>query len=367
MKKCLFRGQILACPIVLSMIVFAEAAVQYVIDISVDGLGSGYLQALIDGNNAPNFKRFQTEGAWTNNARDDYNITVTLPNHVTMVTARGILGQYGHGWTGNSDPAPGETIHSNKGSYVAGVFDVAHDNGLSTAMYATKGKFTLFDFSYNAANGALDTTGDDNGPDKLDTFYLSNSSTATTSFIAAMNGENPFNFSFLHFTDGDTAGHNSGWGSDAYNNAIMAVDGYLGSIFNLVDDNNDFKDKTAIILTADHGGHYNDHSDAADPLNYTIPFYVWGPGVTAGADLYGLNAATRLDPGGGRPNYSATIQPIRNGDMANLSLELLGYGPIPGSTINPSQNLLVPEPSMLALLLSAGAWLAWRRRRRNAI
>ena len=35
---------------------WATAATQYVIAISVDGLGSSYLQALIDSNEAPNFR-----------------------------------------------------------------------------------------------------------------------------------------------------------------------------------------------------------------------------------------------------------------------------------------------------------------------
>jgi hypothetical protein len=136
----------------------------------------------------------------------------------------------------------------------------------------------------------------------------------------------------------------------------------LGSIFNLIDNSTTLKGKTAIILTADHGGADYDHSNAADPLDYTIPFYVWGPGVSADADLYALNAATRLDPGTGRPTYSASSQPIRNGELANLSLDLLGYGPVPGSTLDFSQNLVVPEPATgIMLLLTVAGW-AWRMR-----
>ena len=60
---------------------------KYFIEISVDGLGSVYLQPMVEKNELPNFKRFQTKGTWTNNARNDDDVTVTLPNHTTMMTA----------------------------------------------------------------------------------------------------------------------------------------------------------------------------------------------------------------------------------------------------------------------------------------
>jgi len=327
----------------------AEAGqTEYVIVISVDGGGASYIQNLIDSNLLPNFKRFQTEGAWTNNARNDYDYTVTLPNHVTIVTARGILGinSNGHGWISNSDPsntptATNYSIQNNKGSYVSGVFDVVHDNGLRTALYATKTKFSLFDHSYNNGNGALDTTGSDNGLNKIDAYvYYSSSQALTTSFITAMQ-TNPYNYVLVHFTDGDTYGHANGWGSTQYNNAIVAVDGYLGQIFDLVTNDPVLRGKTSIILTADHGGNGTGHSTATDPFNYNIPLYIWGPDVQATSvrDLYALNSAVRLYPGTGRPAYTDLIQPIRHAESANLALRMLSLGTIPGSTINNAQDL----------------------------
>jgi predicted AlkP superfamily pyrophosphatase or phosphodiesterase len=332
----------------------AAAQSQYVIEISADGLGSSYLSLLISDNKVPNIARIKNKGASTLNARADYDMTVTLPNHVTMVTGRGVSGSSGHNWTSNDDPAEGQTIHSNKGSYVAGVFDVAHDNGLRTAMYATKTKFSLSDESYNAVNGAEDTTGPDNGRDKIDTYlYDSSSLSITNSFISDMNS-NPFSYAFLHYADGDTAGHEHRWGSDQYNDAIMAVDGYLGQILALVDNSPALGGRTTIIFTADHGGRRTDHSAADDPLNYTIPFIVWGASSAAGQDLYTLNTGCRLDPQAGRPAYDEDLQPVRNGDGANLALELLGFGAIPGSTINNLQDLVVPEPAAILLLTLGG-------------
>ncbi len=360
----MYRRILIICSIVIpavfvSSIAFGQS--QYVIQISVDGLGSSYLSSLINNGQVPNIIRIKNQGVSTLNARDDYDITVTLPNHVTMVTARPIMGSTGHNWTSNNDPLAGQTIHSNKKSYVAGVFDVAHDNGLRTSMYASKSKFSLFETSYNAANGAPDTTGADNGRDKIDTYVYSGSSSITTSFIHDM-GLNPFNYSFIHYTDGDTAGHSSGWGSTQYNNAIKAVDGYLGQILTMIDSSPALSGRTTIIFTADHGGSGKDHSVASNQLNYTIPFIVWGAGAAENKDLYSLNMGRRLDPGTGRPAYSENLQPVRNGDGANLALKLLGLGAIPGSVINNTQNLVVPEPAAILLFALGGIMLRKRIR-----
>jgi len=324
----------------------AAGQTEYVIVISVDGGGAGYIQNLVELNQLPNFKRFQTQGAWTNNARNDYDYTITLPNHVSIVTGLGIIGVGGNGhqWTGNVDPsniptASDYSIQNNKGAYIPSVFDVAHDNGLRTALYATKTKFSLFDHSYNNNNGAPDTTNADNGLNKIDAYVYDASSLALVSRFSTAMTTNPFNYSLVHFTDGDTAGHASGWGSPEYNNALIAVDGYLGQLFDLVTSDPALQGKTCMILTADHGGNATNHANSFDPLNYTIPFYIWGPDIEAGKDLYTINQSSRLAPSTGHPSYADPIQPIRHGDSANLALIMLGLGAIPGSTINPSQGL----------------------------
>lgn len=313
----------------------------YVVEISVDGLGSKYLQPLIEKNEAPNFKRFQTEGAWTNNARNDEDVTVTLPNHTTMITARNVKGDEGHHWTKNTDPKKGQTLQSNRGFYLCSVFDVAHDHGLKTALYTGKTKFSLFAVSYDATNGAEDVSQPSHGRNKIDSFvYDKNSSSLTSRFLTAM-AEKPSQYTFVHYADPDAVGHKYGWGSEEYLDAICRIDGHLGKIFRLVATDPRLRGKTTIILTADHGGRYRDHSKNIDPAVYTIPFYAWGRGVAVGKDLYELNAATRKNPGEGHPLHTDAVQPIRNGDGVNLALKLLGLGPIPGSTINPRQDVAV--------------------------
>jgi predicted AlkP superfamily pyrophosphatase or phosphodiesterase len=322
------------------------AAAQYVIQISVDGMGAGYLQALIDDAQMPNFKRLQDEGAWTHNARTDFDYTITLPNHTCMVTGRPVMDKAGrpaaiagHHWIVNTDPGD-KTIHNNRHDYVKSTFDVAHDTGLRTSMFASKSKFVLYDQSYDEHNGSPDTTGPDNGRDKLDLYVKDGNSAAMTERFLAEMKSNPFQYSFLHFHDADTAGHAKTWGSPEYNAALKAVDGFLGKILELVTTDERFKGKTAIIISADHGGTGLNHGVNSDPRNYTIPFYVWGAGVAHCKDLYSLNTQSRHDPTTERPDYTAEgLQPIRNGDGGNLALALLGLGAIPDSSINAAQDL----------------------------
>src|SRR5512133_1430588 len=96
----------------------AMAQVEYVIEISVDGLGGTYLDKLFNGTatggpySIPNFTRLRNEGAGTLAAHIDNNNWETLPNHTSIVTARPRDGAAGHNWIGNGDPTT--TIHLNK-------------------------------------------------------------------------------------------------------------------------------------------------------------------------------------------------------------------------------------------------------------
>jgi hypothetical protein len=328
----------------------------YVIHISVDALRPDAITTL-GTNNLPNFYRMRTQGAFTDNARSDYDYTLTLPDHATELTGRGVLGTSGHGWSSNNDPLPGQTLALNKGAYVAGVFDVAHDNGLRTGAYPGKSKFSLFDASWNAINGAPDTTGPNNGTDKIDTYLYLDNTTNLVNALATSMATQPFNYAFIHFRDPDTIGETKGFMGSAYLNTVKEMDGLLGSLFSLVTTNAQLHGRTAIVLMADHGGYDYTHADPARREAYTVPFYVWGPGVFPGADLYALNPARRLNPGTGRPLYSAPVQPIRNGEAANVALSFLGLGPVPGSTLNYVQDLaLTVTPPSDFRLTSVGGY-----------
>lgn len=322
--------------------------VKHVILISVDGLRSDAITTL-GRESVPNFFRLRDEGAFTDNARTDPELANTLPDHASQLTSRQVFDAEGHGWFINEDSGSPITLHLIKGEYIPSVFDVVHDSGFSTALYASKLKFDVFDRTWNELFGARDRTGANNGRDKIDTGFLNGDmATVTSQFVADM-GNSDYTFAFLHFRQPDSIGHASNWdltpGSD-YLNTVVEVDGLLGDVLALVHSDAELSDSTAVIVTADHAGDLGLDIHVLLPElglidSGIIPFYVWGTGVAAGADLYELNPNTRLDPGRSIPSMSAPVQPVRNGDAGNLALQLLGLPAIPNSTINTSQDLAV--------------------------
>ena len=316
-----------------------------VIFISADGMRPDAVDVL-GPEGAPAFHRLRKEGAYTSNARTDFTYTVTLPNHTCMVTGRGVVGPEGHGWISNTDPQLGQNLHRNRKGYAASFFDVAHDNGLRTALYASKSKFSLYDISYDAKTGAPDQTGEDNGKDKIDVYVANEDSSALVDQLIASFASDPADATMLHLRDCDSAGHAESWDltpGSPYLAALKKVDSLVGKLLEAVEASPNMKGKTTIILTADHGGltATKGHGEAKERDNFTIPFYVWGAGVSAGQDLYALNGGNRQDPGTANPPYDAPKAPIRNGDAGNLILTLLHLPAIPGSTINAAQDLKV--------------------------
>ncbi len=293
----------------------------------------------------PNFARLEREGSWTHNARTDFDKTITLPNHTSMVTGRPVedlvIGERavaGHLWKINSDEQP-ENLHGNRKSYIASTFDVVHDHGLRTALMATKTKFKIYENSYDGSSGAADTIGTDNGRDKIDFYLISEAdSPALLAALAGMMKADPANYNFVHFHDADQAGHAHNWGSAEYNAAIKAVDGYLGAILDLVATDSTLQGETAVIVSADHGGFQTNHFDNANRLNYTIPFFVWGAGVARGerpVRAESPGSAERSAPGPARlygAGNAAADPQRRRWQPAWMSL--LGLPAIPDSLID---------------------------------
>jgi len=292
--------------------------------ISVDALNPTALRRLgHDG--APNLWRLVDEGASTLNARTQVEQTVTLPNHTSMVTGRRIdAARGGHGVTWNTD-MPNTTVQKAAGHPVASVFSVAHAAGGSTALFASKTKFSLFQRSWPA------------GIDRAMIVEEQDAALAIAVREDLLTQDRAF--TFLHLGGPDKTGHASGYMGAEYLAAVQRIDGLVGKILRAADSKAALDDLT-IILTADHGGlpGSKSHSDATKLANYRVPFVVWGPGIDP-AGLYALNPAYR-DPGTKQPSLSGE-QPVRNGNVANLALDILGFKQVPGSLFGVADPLKV--------------------------
>ncbi|KAA1424254.1 alkaline phosphatase family protein [Nocardioides antri] len=294
-----------------------------VLAISVDGLDVRALRRTgPDG--APNLHRLLRQGASTRNARSQVEMTVTLPNHTSMLTGRRIdAAEGGHGVTWNRDRSR-TTVQEAAGGDVASIFTRVNSGGGRTALFATESKFSLFQRSWplSVNRSTIVQDGDRAVTDAARRDLLRHDRA----------------FTFLHLGAPDEAGHAHGWLSPAYLRAVRKADRLIGTLLRTIKSHPRRLGDVVIVLTSDHGGGAGttDHRDETCLCNYRVPFLIWGPGVTRG-DLYALNP-TYADPGRDRILFDGA-QPIRNGDLANLSASLLGLGPVPGSLWGADQSL----------------------------
>jgi Type I phosphodiesterase / nucleotide pyrophosphatase len=314
----------------------ADNPVDRVLAISIDGLNPRAIQQL-GRSRTPTFHRFMREGAYTLNARTVREQTRTLPNHTAMFTGRRVEGkQRGHGYTDNVDN--GTTVHQAAGHYVASVFDVVHDKGGSTALFATKIKFNLYKRTWNA-HGGPDRIGHNDGRAKIDRFTIDLNNSRLVAKLTADLRHSPREFTLVHLSLPDRVGHAHGFMGKEYLDAVKQTDRLLGRILTMVAARPALRGDILVLLTADHGGKGATHYAADRLTNYRIPFMAWGPGVPAGRSLYSLNPSFR-DPGASRTNYRGK-QPIRNADLANVVTDALDLPRVPGSEFNSSRSLNV--------------------------
>jgi hypothetical protein len=314
-----------------------DNAVDRVIAISIDGLNPRAIEEL-GPSRAPAFHRLMREGAYTLNARTVREQTLTLPNHTAMVTGRRVDDEHGgHGYTDNVDN--GRTVHQSAGHYVASVFDVVHDHGGSTAVFASKIKFNLYKRTWNT-HGGPDRVGRNDGRAKIDRFTIDGDNTRLVAKLTAELRRSPREFTFVHLSLPDRVGHSRGFMGKQYLDAMERTDRLLGRILDAVAARPALRRHTLVLLTADHGGSGGPtHYAPSDLQNFRIPFMAWGPGVAAGRNLYGLNPDFR-SPGDSRSSYRGK-QPIRNADLANLVTDALDLPRVPGSEFDSPRTLNV--------------------------
>lgn len=77
---------------------------------------------------------------------------------------------------------------------------------------------------------------------------------------------------FAYLVSPDNAGHDHGWGSEPYLQALRRSDDALAQLLALVED------EVAILVTTDHGGHGNDHQ-LSEPIDMVTFMTLRAPGI----------------------------------------------------------------------------------------
>jgi predicted AlkP superfamily pyrophosphatase or phosphodiesterase len=294
-----------------------------VLVVTVDSLSPRAIR-LLGPERAPTLHRLIEEGASTLNARTVREQTRTLPNHTSIVTGRRVrASQGGHGVDWNDERRRPATVQRAAGHRVRSVFTVVDSPGRHPGLFVSKRKLALFKRSWRRG---------------VDRFVVRENNRRLVRLTRADLARHRRAFTFLHLSRPDVVGHDKGFLSRAYLDAVAHTDRRLGTLLRTIEARPRLRDHLTLILTADHGGKGAGHNNPRRLVDYRVPFLVWGANVTPGTDLYELNPDYR-DPGKRRTRYGAKRPPIRNADAANLALDLLGLGPIPHSEFDVRQRL----------------------------
>lgn len=230
-------------------------AIERAIVISIDG---GRPDVLLRAD-MPNLRKLVNTGTFTFWART-VPVAITLPSHASMLTG---VSPERHGVNWNGDVPALESLRPK----VPTLFEVAMRYGMSTAMVAGKSKFDAF-----ARIGHIDRSWVKGAKD----------AEVGDAAVAMLRDYRPEVF-FVHFPGCDGAGHKEGWGTPRQVEALADIDAQLGKLLAALDELQ-LRDKTVIVISADHGGAGRSHG-GEDARSQHIPWVVNGPGIRSGYDL----------------------------------------------------------------------------------
>jgi predicted AlkP superfamily pyrophosphatase or phosphodiesterase len=239
------------------------ASAEHVVVIGCDGMGS----VSFTPTNAPVMHRLMREGAWTLRARGVLP-TVSSPNWASMIMG---AGPEQHGVTSND-------WQTNK-------FEIAPTAVGPWGMFPT----IFGQLRAQRPDCRIVCVHDWDGfgrllePGAPDVLENVKGSAATARRAAQLIQELKPNFLFIHFDDVDHAGHEFGWKSPEYFRAVEDMDGLVGRVLAALDGAG-IRDRTVVLVTADHGGVGKKHGGATME-ELEIPWIITGPGVRVGHQI----------------------------------------------------------------------------------
>lgn len=222
------------------------SGIKHVVIVSYDGLRPDAIAA------APmtNVLGLMDSGAYSLKART-ISYASTLPAHASMLSGM-CLAKHGVDWD--------VTTYYKGYSKGTDIFDLAHAAGLKSVMIVNKEKLRQLA-----------------EPETTDVFELVYGTEAVIMKTAIEQMTAGFDLMFVHIGSPDYRGHKYGWMSNAQLQALRNGDAALGLLLNALDQYG-LRDSTLIIITADHGGHDQNH-DGTRIEDLQIPWIASGPGI----------------------------------------------------------------------------------------
>jgi predicted AlkP superfamily pyrophosphatase or phosphodiesterase len=268
--------------------------------VTFDGLRPDAIEAA----EMTNVMSFMQNGAYTLTAQT-ISPSLTLPSHSSMFVgtcpAKHIVR-----WN--------DWVPENGYALGTDVFDLAQAAGLKTVFVAGKEKLR-----HVTEPASLDFFGFVDVTDKID-------DPISLETMAIEEIRKGFDLMFLHFPDGDLAGHEDGWMSRQQLFTYKRDDEAFGLILEVME-SRDLFDGTLFIITSDHGGHDTTHGTDS-PEDITIPWIISGPGIIQKqleTHVYTMDTAATIafalglpmpSEWDGLPVYEAfglPVDPLRNG------------------------------------------------------
>lgn len=220
---------------------------EHVFVLTIDGLHPG----LLDDTDAPTLSGLLPSAARSLDARTVIP-SKTLPAHVSMVTGEtpeqhGVLWNK---WKPGRGPVRSRTI-----------FDAAREAGLDSALFAGKDKLR-----HLARPGAPTIVSIGERDDRA----------VMDAAIDAVRQRQPA-LVMIHLPGVDRAGHDSGWLSDGQHAAMRAADAQVARLLAVLRATG-LAERSALIVTADHGGRGRHHGRGR-PADLSVPWFAVGAGV----------------------------------------------------------------------------------------
>ncbi len=233
------------------------APVEHVLVIGCDGFGSVGFTA----SNTPVLHRLMREGSYTLHARGVMP-TSSSPNWASIIMGAGPEqhGVTSNDWETNKFEIP--PTATGMGVMFPTIFGVLRQQQPG---------------AYIACVHDWDGFGRLMEPKAMDLLENVKGSTNTAVRAAQVIREHKPTFLFVHFDDVDHAGHEYGWKTPEYFQAVDMVDGLIGNLLAALGDAG-IRDQTVVLMTADHGGKGKHHGEPSME-ELEIPIIIAGPGI----------------------------------------------------------------------------------------